>query len=85
MEIYSYANSKVAPPSQMKQNGLYSQHKIYDWFERLIHISLASHFWDIGKQCRPRERESDQDLHGLFTGNSIKNEIKIKKKCTKNP
>ena len=33
--------------------------------------SLASHFWDLGKQCRPR---SDQGLHCLLTRISITNE-----------
>ena len=41
----------------------------------LTHIRLASHFWDRGKQCRPRSdaaersrtRCSDQSLHCLLT------------------
>ena len=33
----------------------------------LTHISLASHFWDIGKQCRPKS--DDQGLHYLLRGN----------------
>ena len=38
----------------------------------LTHINLASHFWDIGKQYRPRsDAASDQGLHCLLTGNSI--------------
>ena len=47
----------------------------------LTHTSLASHFWDIGKQCRPRSdaadrgqtqnAASDQGLHCLLTGISI--------------
>ena len=27
----------------------------------LTHISLASHFWDIGKQCRPRSDATEQE------------------------
>ena len=32
----------------------------------LIHISLASHFWDIGKQCRPRSDAAER-LIRIFT------------------
>ena len=49
----------------------------------LTHILLASHFWGIGKQCRPRQTPqntaSDQGLHCFLTGISIKNMIKMKK------
>ena len=49
----------------------------------LTHISLASHFWDLGKQCRPRsdaaDAASDQGLHCLLTGISIRNRIKMRK------
>ena len=41
----------------------------------LTHISLASHFRDIGKQCRPR---SDAAEHCLLTGISIRNKIEMK-------
>ena len=34
----------------------------------LTHISLASHFWDIGKQCRPR---SDATERGIWSGSSL--------------
>ena len=34
----------------------------------LTHISLASHFWDIGKQCRPR---SDTTERGIWSGSSL--------------
>ena len=27
----------------------------------LTHISLASHFWDIGKQCRTRSYAAEQE------------------------
>ena len=40
-------------------------------FEKLIvltHISLASHFWDTGKQCRPR---SDAAERGVWSGPSL--------------
>ena len=46
--------------------------------QSLTHISLASHFWDIGKWCKPRSK-SDLGLHCLLTGISIWNRIKIKK------
>ena len=40
---------------------------------KLTHISLTSHFRDISKQCRPRsDAVSDQGLHCLLTGISIK-------------
>ena len=44
------------------------------------HISLASLLWDLDKQYRPRSdaAASDQGLHCLHTGISIKNQIKIK-------
>ena len=46
----------------------------------LTHVSIASLFWDLGKQCRPRpDAASDQGLHCLLTGNSIENKIKIVK------
>ena len=32
------------------------------------HISLTSHFWDIGKQCRPR---SDTAESGVWSGSSL--------------
>ena len=38
----------------------------------LTHISLASFVRDIGKQCRPRSDNADQDLYHLLTSNSIK-------------
>ena len=28
----------------------------------LTHISLASHFWDIGKQCRPRSDVAERGV-----------------------
>ena len=28
----------------------------------LTHISLASHFWDIGKQCRPRSDAAERGV-----------------------
>ena len=34
----------------------------------LTHISLASHFWDISKQCRPR---SDAAERGVWSGSSL--------------
>ena len=34
----------------------------------LTHISLVSHFWDIGKQCRPR---SDAAECGVWSGSSL--------------
>ena len=51
----------------------------------LTHISLASHFWDLSKQCKPRldktpqNLASDQGLHCLLTGISIRNRIKMEK------
>ena len=46
----------------------------------LAHISLTSHFWDIGKQCRPRSdaqnAASDQGPHCLLTGIYFRNRIK---------
>ena len=45
----------------------------------LTHISLASHFVDIGKQCRPRSDAAERGLHCLLIGISIKNKIKMKK------
>ena len=40
------------------------------------HISLASHFWDIGKQCRPRSG-SILFSHRNFYQNYDKNEKKV--------
>ena len=41
---------------------------------------LASHFSDIGKYCIPKsDAASEQGLHCLHTGISIKNKIKMKK------
>ena len=34
----------------------------------LTHISLASHLWGIGKQCRPR---SDTAERGVWSGSSL--------------
>ena len=34
----------------------------------LTHISLASHVWDIGKQCRPR---SDAAERGVWSGSTL--------------
>ena len=31
-------------------------------FIALTHISLASHFWDIGKQCRPRSDATERGV-----------------------
>ena len=52
----------------------------------LTHISLASHFWDIGKHCNIADPEqtsqnaaSDQGLHCLLMRISLKNKIKMKK------
>ena len=45
----------------------------------LTHINLASYFWDIDKQCRPRSDAAEQVLHCLLTGISIRNRIKMKK------
>ena len=49
--------------------------------DNLTHISLASHFWDIGKQLRPKSENaaSNQDVHCLLTGISIQNMIKMEK------
>ena len=45
-------------------------------FTYLTHINLAYFLWDICKQCRARSAAqnaaSDQDLHYLLTGCSIK-------------
>ena len=43
------------------------------------YISLASHFGDIGKQCRPRSDAADQDIHCLLPGISIRNIMKNEK------
>ena len=48
----------------------------------LTHIRLASHFWDIGKQCRPSSDAADQGFQCLLRGISIRNRIKKKKKNT---
>ena len=49
----------------------------------LTHISLASHFWDIGQQSDQEQTwqnaASDQGLHCLLTGISIRNRIKMTK------
>ena len=34
----------------------------------LTHIRLASHFWDLGKQCRPR---SDATECGIWSGSTL--------------
>ena len=47
---------------------------------KVTHVNLASHFWDIAKQCRPwSDAASDHGLHCLLTGISIQNRIKMKK------
>ena len=53
-----------------------SLHNLYIyWRCPLTRISLASYFWDIGKQYRPRwDAASHLSLHYLLTGISIKNE-----------
>ena len=57
----------------------YSKHTYFSPYYYLTHtVSLASHLWDIGKQCRPNAA-SDQGLHCLLTGISIRNKIKMKK------
>ena len=43
----------------------------------LTHISLASHFWDLGNT--PRSDAADQGLHCLLVGISIRNRFKMKK------
>ena len=36
------------------------------WFCHVaVHLCLASHFWDLSKQCRPRSDASDRSLHFL--------------------
>ena len=47
----------------------------------LTHISLVSLLLDLGKQYRHRAA-SDQGLHSLLTGISIRNKIKMKKYTT---
>ena len=47
----------------------------------LTHISLASHFWDIGKQCRPR---SDTPECGVWSGSSLLANRNIYSKQNKN-
>ena len=50
-----------------------STYYLYVIMQLLTHISLASHVWDIGKQCTPRsDAASDQGLHCLLIGISIK-------------
>ena len=49
------------------RNGYFSQISrfVHSYIElKLTHISLASHFWDIGKQCRPR---SDAKQRSILT------------------
>ena len=41
----------------------------------LNHLCLVSHFWNLGKQCRPRP--DAQVLHCLLTGTSIRIKIKM--------
>ena len=49
----------------------------------LTHISLASHFWTQANSAdpdqTPQNATSDQGLHCLLTGISIRNRIKLKK------
>ena len=35
---------------------------VMDRARYLINISLASHFWDIGKQCRPRSDAAERSV-----------------------
>ena len=44
------------------------------------YISLASHFWDIGKQCRPR---SDAAERGVWSGYSLFANVNIDSKYNK--
>ena len=48
--------------------------------QTLTNISLVSHLWDIGKQCKPRSDAAFwvQGLHCLLTGICIRNRIKMK-------
>ena len=47
----------------------------------LTHLWLASHFWDLSKQCRPdqmpQNAASDLSLHCLLTGISVSNKMKM--------
>ena len=52
--------------------------------EHLTHISLASQFLGIGKQCRPRSELGDWSGSSLFANRNIQNRIKMKK-YTKHP
>ena len=37
----------------------------------LTHISLASHFWDIGKRCRPRSDTAERSGSTLFAHRNL--------------
>ena len=47
----------------------------------LTHISLAYHFWDIGKQYRPR---SDAAERGVWSGSTLFAHRNFYKKYDKN-
>ena len=47
----------------------------------LTHISLASHFWDIGKQCRPR---SDAAERSVWSGSTLFAHMNFHQKHDKN-
>ena len=56
----------------------------------LTHISLASHFWDIGKQCRPRTRRlirvytvCSQDFYQKYDKNEKVHQIPLNEKWTR--
>ena len=50
----------------VRESCICSADKTLHAFNNLTHIRLASHFWDIGKRCRPRSDASDQGLHCLI-------------------
>ena len=68
-------------PSKLMGAGHIGKIIIFSVKYRTLTLScLASHFWDLGKQCRPRsdaaEWASDQGLHCLLTGFCIWNIIR---------
>ena len=57
-----------------------AQNSCWWWQGGLTHISVASHFWDLGKQCWPRSRRRRtwrliRVSYCLLTGISIENTI----------
>ena len=97
LDYRPYKRIHVAPTLSELWQCVYPHFVYYDWTLEvksigilfsmcrkihLTHITLASHWGDLGKQCRPKPDAavaSGQSLHCLHTGLLSKINIKMKK------